>query len=318
MFSVERKRGAFVFCVMLVAAIIMSACGSNGGNASSSGKDAAPAGSKEIQHEAGKTVVPAEPKRIVVLEFSFVDALWQLGIKPVGIAHENKDDIDLMLGQKIDYTSVGTRAEPSLETISTLKPDLIIADQNRHEAIYKDLSAIAPTLILKSRNASYEEVISAFQTIAEAVGKKEEGSRVLEEHRAKLEKLKAEIPANENRKVLVGVFRSDSLSAHGAKSFDGNLLELMNIPNAIQNAPGATAKISLEQLVEWNPDVIFMAEADDDLLNEWSKNPLWQNIDAVKNKQVFEVNRSLWTRFRGLDSAEKIAQEAIDHLYPKG
>ena len=31
------------------------------------------------------------------------------------------------------YTSVGTRKQPNLEEISKLKPDLIIADNNRHK-----------------------------------------------------------------------------------------------------------------------------------------------------------------------------------------
>ena len=47
------------------------------------------------------------------------------------------------------YTSVGTRKQPNLEEISKLKPDLIIADNNRHKGIYKDLNKIAPTIELK-------------------------------------------------------------------------------------------------------------------------------------------------------------------------
>ncbi len=60
-----------------------------------------------------------------------------------------------------------------------------------------------------------------------------------------------------------------------------------------------------------------MAEADPKLLKEWKNNPLWKQITAVKNKDVYEVNRDLWTRYRGLDAAEQIVDEAIQLLQQK-
>lgn len=42
-----------------------------------------------ITHELGVTTVPDQPQRIVVLEFSFVDSLAAIGVKPVGIADDN-------------------------------------------------------------------------------------------------------------------------------------------------------------------------------------------------------------------------------------
>lgn len=42
--------------------------------------------------------------------------------------------------KKIDgYTSVGTRSQPSMEKIASLKPDLIIADTTRHKKVYDQL-----------------------------------------------------------------------------------------------------------------------------------------------------------------------------------
>ena len=37
--------------------------------------------------------VPKHPKRVVVLEYSFVDALAALNVKPVGIADDNKKNV---------------------------------------------------------------------------------------------------------------------------------------------------------------------------------------------------------------------------------
>lgn len=58
------------------------------------------------------------------------------------------------------------RSQPSLEAIAVLKPDLIIADAERHRAIYQDLQRIAPTLLLKSRGETYQENLESAQKSA--------------------------------------------------------------------------------------------------------------------------------------------------------
>jgi len=272
---------------------------------------------RTITHEAGKTKVPEQPKKVVALEFSFVDALDELGITPVGIAQENKTDVSGLLGKDIEFTEVGTRQQPNLEVISSLQPDLIIGDFNRHKGIYKQLQEIAPTIILKSRNATYEENIDSFKTIAEAVGKTKQMDDRLALHEERLQAAKKKVDPKDDRKVMVGVFRADSLTAHGETSFDGELLEKIGIENAVTKTAEPTVTITLEQMVKWDPDVIFMAEADPKLLKEWKDNPLWNQITAVKNGEVYEVNRDLWTRYRGLDAAEQIVDEAIQLLKQK-
>lgn len=305
-----RKRMTGALALLVMSCLMLAACAGQA-------KEETTKNTHAVTHEAGTTRVPDNPKRIVALEFSFVDALDELGIQPVGIAQENKDDVSGLLGKKISFTEVGTRQQPNLEVISSLKPDLIIGDFNRHKGIYKQLQQIAPTIILKSRNATYQENIASFKSIAEAVGQTDQMDQRLKLHDKRLATAKQKVDPDDQRKIMVGVFRSDSLTAHGETSFDGELLEKLGIDNAITKTAEPTVTITLEQIVKWDPDVIFMAEADPKLLNEWKKNPLWNQITAVKKGEVYEVNRDLWTRYRGLDAAEQIVDEAIQLLYPK-
>lgn len=305
----RRKTWMTALTLLVLSSLMLAACSSQAEQSNEK--------TRTITHEVGKTKVPEKPKKVVALEFSFVDALDELGITPVGIAQENKTDVSGLLGKDISFTEVGTRQQPNLEVISSLQPDLIIGDFNRHKGIYKQLQEIAPTIILKSRNATYEENIDSFKTIAEAVGKTKQMDDRLALHEERLEAAKKKVDPKDDRKVMVGVFRADSLTAHGETSFDGELLEKIGIENAVTKTAEPTVTITLEQMVKWDPDVIFMAEADPKLLKEWKNNPLWNQITAVKNKEVYEVNRDLWTRYRGLDAAEQIVDEAIQLLQQK-
>ena len=107
---------------------------------------------RTIQDEQGVFEIDTTPQRIVVLEFSFVDALAAVGVSPVGVADDNDASRVIPAVRKLikPWKSVGMRAQPSLEAIAVLKPDLIIADAERHRTVLKDLQRIAPTLLLKS------------------------------------------------------------------------------------------------------------------------------------------------------------------------
>ncbi|MGE7647923.1 ABC transporter substrate-binding protein [Peribacillus frigoritolerans] len=270
---------------------------------------------RTIKHEMGETEMKDAPKKIVTLELSFVDSLNALGIKPIGISDDNKKEmITKLVGQEMDYTSVGTREQPNLEVISSLQPDLIIADAERHKGIYKDLQQIAPTIVLKSRESTYQENLDSFKTIAKAVNKEDAAAKRLSEHEKTIKELKAKLTVDSNMTVLPAVVRDTSFQAHTSSSYDGELLERMGLKNAIQQKQ-PHAEMNLEQLVEIDPDVLLLANNEGKLLtDEWKDNPLWKDLKAVKSGQVYSVDRDLWTRYRGVVSAEAIAKDTLNML----
>lgn len=116
---------------------------------------ASPAGDRDtriIEHASGSTKITGIPSRIVALDWRQVEDLLALGIQPVGIAdiegYHQWVDIPVELDPSV--VDVGTRAEPGLESIAALEPDLILATELRHEAIASQLASIAPTIIVPS------------------------------------------------------------------------------------------------------------------------------------------------------------------------
>ncbi|MYL51068.1 ABC transporter substrate-binding protein [Halobacillus litoralis] len=317
------KKSLFSF-LMLALILVLSACGSSSEDQTSEdSKDdsnEATEDTRVIEHEMGETEITGQPEKVVALEFSFVDNLASLGVSPVGIADDDDSErIIEPIREKIgDYTSVGTRKQPSLEVISSLQPDLIIADMKRHKDIYDQLSDIAPTIILPSLAADYEGIISSFETVSKAMGMEEKGAEVLADHKAKMEELRAQVPEDEERTVLPAVVADSGYFAHNMESYTGSLLESIGLKNAIQSGDERYNKINLEQVVEFNPDVMFhMVAGDQTVVDEWESNDLYQGISAVENGEVHEVDRNMWSRFRGLISSEKILEDAINYLYEK-
>lgn len=275
----------------------------------------------EITHDLGTTEVPDQPQRIVVLEYSFVDTLAAVGVAPVGIADDdNRDSVVPAYTDVIgnDWTSVGTRKSPSLEVIASLSPDLIIADTSRHSAIYQSLSEIAPTIVFDSLTGTYEVSLEAARTIAHAVGKDAEMAARLAEHETKMQAYKAEIGDVSGWSAQFFIDNGEGIFLHSPVSYNGSLLAWfgfksnMPMPNG-HSYEEATVTTSLEQLSEVNPQILIRGKyADPGLTDSWKGQPLWDNLEAVKTGNVYDVIAHNWSRLRGVIASEVSAANLVE------
>src|SRR3546814_4786581 len=76
---------------------------------------------------------------------------------------------------------VGLIEEPNLEAIAAQRPDLILGAKVRHEALYEELSGIAPTVFTESSGTNWKEGLAV---TADALGATDEAERLLAEYRS--------------------------------------------------------------------------------------------------------------------------------------
>ncbi|MEL6683158.1 MAG: Fe(3+) dicitrate ABC transporter substrate-binding protein [Pseudomonadota bacterium] len=287
---------------------------------------AAPSLAREIAHEAGVTDVPDAPARIVVLEFSFIDALASVGVAPVGIADDNKRDriipeYTAVIGD--EWVSVGTRKTPSLEVIASLAPDLIIADKTRHLAVYDTLSEIAPTIVLDSLGGDYYASVEQMTVIGDAIGKTDEMAARVAEHQATMDSFVAQIkPMAEGKSAQFGVTNADGLWLHAPPSYNGSLLAMFGFDSTMTPGDGGVYEkvyvpTTLEQLSEINPDILLFGEyVDPSHVDGWAEEALFADLSAVKAGAVHNVTAHNWSRLRGMLAAELTAAELLKVLDP--
>ncbi|WP_119277234.1 ABC transporter substrate-binding protein [Calidithermus roseus] len=152
-----------------------------------------------IRHDEGTTVVPKEPQRVVVMDEEALGWLTALGVADrivgLGSAYLTPADISggrikpevlqkgfLARAKLNNPIYVGSWLEPSLETILTLKPDLIVRLTWKGNQNYDKLSRIAPTI-------GYEEGGEGFwqkglRDLGRIFGRSAEAERVIEQVRA--------------------------------------------------------------------------------------------------------------------------------------
>lgn len=304
--------------VVLLLIACATALGLGGCAASIDGGAVPPTGApteqiRDVSHELGSTEIVGEPSRVVALEYSFVQALDSLGALPIGIADDDDSErITQLLGREIDYTSVGTRLEPNLELVASLQPDLIVADLTRHGTIVGQLQEIAPTIVLNSWEGSYDTIKESEITIADALGDREAGERAVSEHEARMAELAAQLPEGDGRRYLFAVANPEDMSLQTSTSFTGSVFQELGLAPAITGGAPVESGVSLERLVDVDPDVLFIAtQGTASAYDIWPQNASWASIAAVRAGAVHEVDRNEFSRFRGLQTAERIAEEVV-------
>ena len=153
-----------------------------------------------------------------------------------------------------------------------------------------------------------------------SVGKRMEPSLEVEEIKeflSEVSKLSQEVV--EGKTVLTVSPKNDAYTAHTSSSFVGQVLEKAGFVNAVQSEEFEQS-LSLEQLVEINPDIIIYMRDDKDktIYSQWKDTELYNSLDAVKNDQVFTtVARGPWTQYRGFISVKTIVNEVEGWLLNK-
>ncbi|MDP9764241.1 ABC transporter substrate-binding protein [Deinococcus enclensis] len=270
-----------------------------------------------VKHERGTLDLKTPAKRVVALEYSFLDTLLALGVKPVGATlgtqGGDRGAPPYLAGRVAGITSTGSRAQPSFELMAASKPDLILADAFVHTDIYPQLSRVAPTAAFQSRRGSLDDLNAQTLAIGQLVGREAAARRLLADQKSLISKARAF--ANPKAPAFVaGVVTPKSFTVHTNESFVGSFLEDLGRKNAVKVRGTETQyELSLEGLVALQPQTLILFTAPDEtpITESWKKNPLWQKLPAVARGRVYEFNRDNWTRGRGPLALKLMVAETI-------
>ncbi|MBO9459361.1 iron-siderophore ABC transporter substrate-binding protein [Labrenzia sp. R5_0] len=270
----------------------------------------APAIARDVTDSMGTVTVPDAPKRIVVLTNEGTEALLALGVTPVGAANSwNGDPWWDHISDAMDGAEpVGKESAVNLELIAALEPDLILANKQRHEEIYPQLTAIAPTVMSKELRGDWK---INFRLYAEALGKEQEADAAIADYDASVADLREKLGDHLNEEVSVIRFVPGQIRIYQLDSFSGVLLKDIGFHRpANQNVEEFAIRTGKENIPDMDGDRIFYFTYDSgdgkgtSLEEEVLADPLWQSLSAVKAGKVHQVSDAIWNTAGGILAAK--------------
>jgi iron complex transport system substrate-binding protein len=241
--------------------------------------------------------IPVPVQRVVFLQMYELLPAMDVWDKVVGVA-SYVYGVDIIRQVKPDiegYPSVGSGANVNIEAVMQLKPDLVItwawdpAPIRFMEAKGIRVIAVYP--------ASIGELFSVMQLMGQVFQREETLKTVMDEMNSIFSMIRERAGKRvekEKRTMLYLGGKSNSVSC--ALGINHEIMTMIGGVNLAGSIQQQSTEVSLEQLVIWNPEVIFIwpsaGYTEQDILN----NPQWRHIRAVRDGRVYKLPKeSTWS-----------------------
>jgi iron complex transport system substrate-binding protein len=261
---------------------------------------------REITHVMGVTEVPDAPQRIVILTNEGTEALLHLGVTPIGAVQSwDADPWYAHIAEPLAATvPLGTENAVNLEAIAALEPDLIIGNRVRQEKIYDQLSAIAPTVFSEDLSGSWQK---NYQFYADVLGLEAEGAANLAAFAERTAQLREALGDAVNEQISLVRFSPGRTRIYYKDTFGGVILEQVGFKRPpAQDKDEFAEEVQKERIPDMAGDRIFYFSADKDPedakanLADWTSDPLWNNLAAVKAGKAQRVSELAWNTGGGI------------------
>ncbi|MCC6612273.1 MAG: iron-siderophore ABC transporter substrate-binding protein [Anaerolineae bacterium] len=271
------------------------------------------AGFRAVAHAMGTSCVVEDPQRVVVLDTGELDNALALGAPVIGAPTGDTLRYQAYLsGQLEGIADTGTISEPNFEAILALAPDLILGSKQRYEAIYDQLSQIAPTVLTESLRVPWQD---NFLLHAEALNMNAKAEQVLAEYDAHIVEVQAALgDALDTTTVSVIRFRPGQVRLYLKSSYIGYILQDIGLQRPpAQDQDVFSSEISIEQMQDADADYIFVTgyDVEDSERDTFLNSPLWQTLGAVQNARVYDVNDDIWIAGLGVQGANLVLDDLV-------
>jgi len=185
-------------------------------------------------------------------------------------------------------TQVGSKREGiNIETVASLNPDLVILfPHNQAEFTASKLETLGISTIIINPE-SLEEIRETNRLLGEVLGLEDRAKIVDNQFDNILKLLEKAKNLLENQKKVVYFANSQILDTVGKGMMQTDMIEWAGGINPAAQSDAGFIKISPEQLIAWNPDVIVTSQTFQGDIEELYKEEKYQNINAFKNKQIY-------------------------------
>ncbi|MEU4997869.1 iron-siderophore ABC transporter substrate-binding protein [Streptomyces sp. NPDC021622] len=315
--------------VVTAAALSLAACGTT--EPASDGSDKATDQIELTDATGAKVTLDGPAKKVVGTEWNVVESLVSLGVDPVGVSDvKGYKTWDTVVPLKNTPKDIGTRGEPSMDTIASLKPDLILATTDLPASAVKQLKKVGTVLTVRPADASdpIGQMTENLGLIAKATGKEKQAAALNKQFEAKLaagrKKLDKAGLAGTKIAFADGYVASNQVSIRPYT--DGSLIGDVNKRLGLKNAwkvkgdkDYGLATTDVEGLTGLGKDVQFAyiggeSSGDrDPFTKDLPKNAVWKSLPFVKAGDVHQLPDGIWM-FGGPESMGAYSDALTDAL----
>jgi len=181
----------------------------------------------------------------------------------------------------------GKNGTINVEEVMRLKPDLLIVPARWSEDLDKlEKSGLT---VLAINPETLDSITETFTLLGKAVGKENRAQELVGYYNEKVEFIRNITAAAEKPKVYLPSHMSTLMASTG-DMLQTQLIDLAGGQSVSAEIEGSGwTEISMEQVLLWNPEVIFYVQYSTYDITEFINNAQWKDIQAVKDQKIYKV-----------------------------
>lgn len=243
----------------------------------------------KVKDQSGELIeIPDEPERIVSLVPNATEIAYALGLKDQIVAVTTNDDYPPEVKKLPKVGDINI----NIEQVVAQKPDLVLASTaNNQETIKKLRDLNIPVLVTDGKDT--KQIYRAISNISLATNRAFEAEQLIAKMNKQIRETYGKVvQIPKEKRVKVWVELDSELYTVGGDDFLNQIITYAGGVNVAEKEKG-WPKISPEQVVKWQPDVIISVYGGE---QEILKRKGWETIPAIKNKRVYSIDPNLVSR----------------------
>ncbi|MFB4473184.1 ABC transporter substrate-binding protein [Oceanobacillus caeni] len=264
-----------------------------------------------------EVTIEKEPEKIVSLIPSNTEIAFALGLgdKVVGVS-----DNDNYPEEVADIEKIGGM-EFNIEKIISLEPDLVLAhasSMGSSEEGFQQLRDSGIPVLVVNDATNFNQVYDTIQIIGQVTGTEEEAETIITDMKNEFDDIQAKAEEVADKKsVIFEISPAPEIYVGGKNTFMDEILATINADNAIEEE--GWPKVDEETLLGYNPDVIITTygEYTEDAIDQVKERKGWEDVTAVKEDQVFDVQTDLVSRPgpRLVEGVKEVAKAVYPEIF---
>lgn len=240
-----------------------------------------------------KIFLAKAPTRVVSLAPSITEILYAIGLNDEIVGVTEFCDYPPAAKQK---PKVGY-AQPNIEAIVTLKPDLVLATRAflRADLLAKLEQLKVPTFVVDPE--SFEEIPSRIQTVGRILNRSSSADGVAMVMRQRIAAIRSKMEAVARVRVLY-VLNSQPLITVGPGSYIFQVINVAGGSNIASQTTVPYPHLNMETVIKEDPEIIIfpIGKTEGIPLSEQQQWLRWTSLSAVKQERLHQISADVLNR----------------------
>jgi iron complex transport system substrate-binding protein len=260
--------------------------------------------SRTLTDEMGrKVVVPDRPHRVICLMPTVTDTVFALGAGDdvVGISDYTKYP-----AAALTKPSVGDLIKPSIETILSLHPDLVIGTQPKGPMEVTDQLERAGIPIFLVSPHGIAGIFHSIESVGMALNRTPQADALIHNLQQRVDAVRTRTKSLPAPRIFMPIWY-DPITTIGKNAFITEVIEAAGGRSVTDDLSTEWPQISMEVVLERAPDALLLVRGGKTTLKVLQDRPGWSSMTAIKAHRAYYVDDRI-------NFASPVAIDALEDL----